>query len=73
MKFSSVLPLKDRIAGIAKGKFCFEAEELLLFDVGKEWYVFDKSSAKEKGYIAQPERVSDRRSLTSGKSREESK
>ena len=73
MKFSSVLPLKDRIAGIAKGKFCFEAEELLLFAVGKEWYVFDKSSAKEKGYIAQPERVSDRRSLTSGKSREESK
>ena len=55
-KYASMLPLSARIG--AKGKYCFENEDRLLFVVGKNKYLFDKLLLQDTGIIASPKKHS---------------
>jgi ribosomal protein L37AE/L43A len=53
-KYASMLPLSARM--MAKGKYCFENEDRLLFIVGKNKFFFDKLKLKDTGLIDNPEK-----------------
>ncbi|MBQ8448409.1 MAG: hypothetical protein IJX27_05720 [Clostridia bacterium] len=53
-KYASMLPLSARIG--AKGKYCFENADRLLFVVGKNKYFFDKLKLKDTGLLDKPEK-----------------
>ena len=55
-KYAGMLPLSARIG--AKGKYCFENEDRLLFVVGKNKYLFDKLALQDTGIIAPPKKHS---------------
>lgn len=50
-KYSTILPLRIRVGGLFKKKYCFEQEDILLFVIGKNIYKFDKLKISDKGYI----------------------
>jgi hypothetical protein len=49
-----MLPLSARIG--AKGKYCFENADRILFIVGKNKYLFDKLKLKDTGLLDKPEK-----------------
>ncbi len=53
-KYASMLPLSVRMG--ARGKYCFENEDRLLFVVGKHKYLFDKLKLKDTGILDKPEK-----------------
>jgi hypothetical protein len=53
-KYAGMLPLSARIG--AKGKYCFENEDRLLFVVGKNKYFFDKLKINDTGMLEKPEK-----------------
>ncbi len=53
-KYASMLPLSARIG--AKGKYCFENADRILFIVGKNKYLFDKLKLKDTGLLDKPEK-----------------
>ena len=53
-KYASMLPLSARIG--AKGKYCFENADRILFIVGKNKYLFDKLKLKDAGLLENPEK-----------------
>ena len=53
-KYASMLPLSARL--LAKGKYCFENEDRLLFVVGKNKFFFDKLKLKDTGLLDNPEK-----------------
>jgi len=55
-KYAGMLPLSARIG--AKGKYCFENADRLLFVVGKNKYLFDKLTLQDTGVIAPPKKHS---------------
>lgn len=64
VRFSSVLSPARRLAGVGRGKFCFEAEDILLFVLGRKIYILDKSAAGEKGYIDPPRYAGEGRGMS---------
>lgn len=56
-RFSSMLPLAKRMAAPPGQKYCFESEDMLMFALGRQIYIFPKSSANESGYIAPPRKI----------------
>lgn len=53
-KYAGMLPLSARIG--AKGKYCFENADRILFVVGKNKYIFDKLKLKDTGLLEKPEK-----------------
>jgi hypothetical protein len=53
-KYSGMLPLIKRVATIGKRRRCYEDETTILFEIGRERYVFDKINAREFGYLDKP-------------------
>ena len=56
-RFSSMLPLAKRMSAPPGQKYCFESEDMLMFALGRQIYIFPKSSANESGYIAPPRKI----------------
>lgn len=56
-KYARMLPVTLRLKHIFDKKYCFEEEDVLLFVLKNEKYVFDKLSIEEKGYIPSPRKV----------------
>lgn len=53
-KYSKMLGIGVRMTHFFPKKCCKEDSNLIIFDLGRSRYVFDKLSAKDRGYIAQP-------------------
>ena len=58
-KYSSVLPLWVRMFSFGK-KFCYEDDEVLLFVLGGNRWIFDKLDVSDKGYLPPPKKVNKR-------------
>ncbi len=56
-KYASLFPTVFRLKNINKVKYCFEQEDMVLFLVGGERYVFNKAEAEESGYLTPPRKV----------------
>lgn len=55
--YKGVLPLAVRLFGLFKKKYGVEDDELVLFNVGQNKYVFNKLAVREKGYIDKPRKL----------------
>ena len=56
-KYKSILPLWVRLSALFSKKSCIEDDEVILFSLGKNVYLFNKLNAKEKGLIKGPKKV----------------
>lgn len=56
-RFATMLPLGTRLSHLAAKKYCFEEEDVLLFVLGTDKYVFDKLGATRYGYLAAPRKT----------------
>lgn len=56
-KYKNLLPLSVRFFSLFKKKYCVEDDEMIIFVVGKNKYIFNKSNVTEQGYIPSPVRI----------------
>lgn len=57
-KYASVLPLWARMS--PSKKYCYEDDEILLFVIGNERWIFSKLDLSDKGYLPAPVKVTKR-------------
>lgn len=56
-KYAGMLSLGVRLAHLFAKKYCREEDNVILFELGRDCYVFDKLNFKEHGFIKKPEKV----------------
>ena len=56
-QYRNILPISTRLIRCFSKKYCVEDEELIIFVLGKKYYVFNKLDATEKGYICKPRKL----------------
>lgn len=56
-KYSGMLSIGVRLAHLFAKKYCREEDNIILFELGNDCYVFDKLNVKEYGFIKKPEKV----------------
>lgn len=56
-KYAGMLSLGVRLAHLFAKKYCKEEDNVILFELGRDCYVFDKLNFKERGFIKKPEKV----------------
>lgn len=55
--YKTLLPISTRLLSLFSTKYCFEDDEIVLFVIGKNKYLFNKLNVKEYGSIDKPRRV----------------
>lgn len=56
-KYREILPVALRLFSGKGPKLCYEDDELLLFKIGDNKYIFHKFSLRERGYIQNPKKT----------------
>lgn len=56
-RYAQMFSLGTRLRYLKKQKLCFEEEDVLLFVLGSDRYVFNKVDLEEYGYLASPRKV----------------
>lgn len=56
-RYRSMLPYRARLFPGKGGRLCYEDNEVLLFSVGRRFYMYSKLSAGERGYLKRPCRI----------------
>lgn len=56
-KYSQLLPLNVRVWSATKRKYCFSDEEIIVFVIGSDKWIFNKLDAMKKGFVRPPKKV----------------
>lgn len=56
-RYSQLLPIGVRLINAAKKKYCFSDEEILVFVIGRDKWIFNKLDAMKKGFVRPPKKV----------------
>lgn len=55
--YKNILPISIRVRNLFSKKYCFEEEDIIIFKLGKNEYLFNKLEIKDKGYIPAPTKI----------------